>query len=143
MTPLATILHKDAIRGLVDARTFERGQDYFAGRRVVGLSRQEATLVATVRGTTDYRVRLWVKDSGLAFTCTCPMGKDGLFCKHGVAVGLAWLAQDGYVAVAQVSAADLRARLLRLDKDALVALLIERATVDPTLRDLLLAATAE
>ena len=133
-TAFASILHRDAIRRLVDARTFERGQDYFAGRRVVTLLRQDAALVATVRGTTDYKVRLWVNDHGLAYACTCPVGADGLFCKHGVAVGLAWLAQEG---LATPPPPEIRTRLLELDKAVLVDRLLEAAAGDPRLREAL------
>ncbi len=31
-------------------------------------------------------------DGALAYDCTCPLGGDGIFCKHCVAAGLAWLA---------------------------------------------------
>lgn len=48
--------------------------------------------MATVRGTRDYRVTLWVEDGDLASSCTCPVGGDGLFCKHCVAVALAYRA---------------------------------------------------
>jgi len=141
-SPFANILHRDAIRALVDARTFERGQDYFVRRKVASMMRQDATLVATVRGTSDYRVRLWVKDDALAYSCTCPIGTDRLFCKHGVAVALAWLAQDGKPITVPPSAAllpaELRTRLLGLEKEALVALLLERAASDPILREALL-----
>src|SRR5688500_5539759 len=92
-SPFANILHREAIRRLVDDRTFERGVDYHAQGRVSALARHEAALSARVRGTSEYRVRLWVKEEGLAYSCSCPMGADGAFCKHGVAVGLAWLAQ--------------------------------------------------
>jgi uncharacterized Zn finger protein len=38
-------------------------------------------------------VRLWAED-GLVFSCDCPLGLDGEFCKHCVAAGLAWLEGD-------------------------------------------------
>ena len=38
-------------------------------------------------------MRLWAEDS-LVFSCDCPLGLDGEFCKHCVAAGLAWLDGD-------------------------------------------------
>ncbi len=90
-SPFANILHRDAMLALVGARTFERGEAYFREGRVSGLARQASSLSAVVRGGAEYRVRVWVKDDALAYACTCPAGADGAFCKHAVAVGLAWV----------------------------------------------------
>lgn len=90
-SPFANILHRDAMLALVGARTFERGEAYFREGRVADLARQASSLSAVVRGGAEYRVRVWVKDDGLAYSCTCPAGADGAFCKHAVAVGLAWV----------------------------------------------------
>jgi hypothetical protein len=92
--PFASILHREALRRLSDARTFERGQQYHTDRRVSEVARRDAALVATVRGDKEYRVRIWVKDNTLAYSCTCPVGADGDFCKHAVAAGLAFVEQD-------------------------------------------------
>jgi uncharacterized Zn finger protein len=137
--PLANILHRDVLRSLVDDRTFERGHDYFVQGRVSGLARHDASLVATVRGTATYRVRLWVKEEGLAYSCTCPMGVDGAFCKHGVAVGLSWLS---HVDSRDRSPDDrslvvVRTYLQQLDKKALVDLLLQEVGVNARLRELL------
>ncbi|NUP94782.1 MAG: SWIM zinc finger family protein [Planctomycetaceae bacterium] len=87
------ILHRDVLRRLVDDRTFERGQTYAAQGRVTDLVRQERSLSAVVRGTTDYRVSIHAKGDQLAYSCTCPVGAEGAFCKHAVAVVLAWVAE--------------------------------------------------
>lgn len=89
---LVGILHRDVIRRLVDDRTFERGQTYAAQGRVTELVRQDRSLSAVVKGTTDYRVSIHAKGDVLAHSCTCPVGEDGAFCKHAVAVVLAWVA---------------------------------------------------
>lgn len=159
-SPFANILHRDALRLLSDSRTFERGQEYLARGRVVALSRHETMLTATVHGHSDYRVRIWIKDSSLAYACTCPVGVEGSFCKHGVAVGLAWLSREAAdikravtiardpnaptqptpsLAVATaVSLADLRKHLDALEKTAVVDLLMEEVNSNPRLRDHLL-----
>src|SRR5688500_11295710 len=93
MGPLVAILHREAIRRLVDDRTFERGQSYLAQGRVVDLVRQDRGLAATVKGTSEYRVTIRAKGDTLAYSCSCPVGAEGGFCKHSVAVVLAWMAE--------------------------------------------------
>ncbi len=63
---------------------FERGEGYHRGGHVHDLVEHAGIVVAKVAGTEDYRVRLWAKD-GLDFSCDCPLGLDGEFCKHCVA----------------------------------------------------------
>jgi uncharacterized Zn finger protein len=133
-SPFANILHREAIRALVDARTFDRGADYHAQGRVGVVARHEAALSATVRGTSEYRVRLWVKEEGLAYSCSCPIGAEGSFCKHGVAVGLAWLAQGG-AAAEEAETARLRDYVRALDKPELLEILLVELARSPSLRD--------
>jgi len=89
----ASILHKDVVAKLAGERAFSRGQSYFREGRVVDLVRREASLAGQVRGSATYAVRLWVGESNLAFSCTCPQGQESVFCKHAVAVALAWIAR--------------------------------------------------
>jgi uncharacterized Zn finger protein len=71
---------------------------------------------------------------------TCPVGADGEFCKHCVAVGLAWLEGDQRKRSgksdepAAVSMEDVRAYLLEQDKKALVGMLVEFTTYVNKLR---------
>jgi len=42
-----------------------------------------------VRGAMPYQVALWLDDGGKpGWSCTCPVGEDGRFCKHCVALAL-------------------------------------------------------
>lgn len=150
--PLATILHRDALQRLADARTFERGVGYFVDGRVGDLERRDASLHATVRGGASsghgYSVRIWIRDAALAFSCSCPMGAEGVFCKHAVAVGLAWLQREAPSRpkpsddappldrwlVARAELSELRDRLGALDKTALVELLVREAATNAQLR---------
>ncbi|MEK7382013.1 MAG: SWIM zinc finger family protein, partial [Elusimicrobiota bacterium] len=91
MSTLAKLLDRDALREMAGGRSFERGQEYFSAGCVRGLAEHDGTITAKVQGTSDYRVKLWVKDGDLEYSCTCPVGTDGDFCKHCVAAGLAWL----------------------------------------------------
>jgi uncharacterized Zn finger protein len=55
------------------------------------LTSDNGSIEAHVLGTRRYDVKLWVERGRLEYSCTCPVGIDGAFCKHCVAVGLAWL----------------------------------------------------
>ena len=47
---------------------------------------------ASVQGTQHYRVRLGATPDGeLDCECDCPVGDEGIWCKHAVAVALSWL----------------------------------------------------
>lgn len=95
-------------------------------------------VVATVRGTDVYTVRLGRDGEELTGECTCPYGAQGAFCKHCVAVGLL-LIEDG-PALAELPA--LRRYLLSLARDDLVGLLLRHAAQYPDLyRELALRAT--
>jgi uncharacterized Zn finger protein len=108
-------------------RSFERGEDYFASGQVGSLERHASAITARVQGTRPYRVKLWVDDGELEYSCTCPVAADGAFCKHCVAVGLA-SAGEGQTekppgrthAKPAVTLDDVRADLARQDKNALV-----------------------
>ena len=102
---------------LVGQTYFDRGDDYHSGGHVYDLVEHAGVVVAKVSGTADYRVRLWVED-GLAYSCDCPLGVDGEFCKHCLATGLAWL-EGG----------------LDQEKDFLVGIVMEQAMQDEGLRE--------
>ena len=74
---------------LAGGRFFERGEDYYRRGAVRSLVEHEGTLTARVIGNREYRVRFRAKENGgLSYSCSCPVGGDGLFCKHCVAVRL-------------------------------------------------------
>jgi uncharacterized Zn finger protein len=118
---------------------FERGEDYHRGGHVYDLVEHADVVVAKVAGTADYRVRLWVED-GLAYSCDCPLGFDGEFCKHCVATGLAWL--EGNVPGRERGSAatmdDVQSYLEAQEKDLLIRLVMEQAMEDESLRERLL-----
>jgi len=148
-SPFTPFLERRALSRLAGARSFERGEDYFDGKRVKGANEHEGTITATVQGSRSYRVKLWIEDEDLDYSCTCPVGADGEFCKHCVAVGLAWLEGDQRKRSgksdepAAVSMDDVRAYLLEQDKKALVEILVEQATDDDRLRQRLFLKAAK
>ncbi len=93
----ATVLHLPTALSLAsidvalftDSRTYARGVQYLWRGRVRLADRSGAAVTATVDGTTSYVVRLAIGRHGVEHHCTCPIGSDGGFCKHLVAVALA------------------------------------------------------
>ena len=91
---LIQILTSLKLRHLAGPKAFKLGVNYFDAGQVVSLTENDGKLFATVQGTDKYGVTLFVEGNDLAFECTCPMGAEGAFCRHCVAAGLAWLADD-------------------------------------------------
>ncbi len=137
---LASLLDRRNLHRLAGARSFERGDDYFVNNCVKRLSEENGVIAATVRGTYLYRVKIWMDGKDLDYSCSCPVGADGEFCKHCVAVALAWL-EGSYRKLPSantdrsdvVTKEDVRAYLKTQDKDALVDLLLNHAAQDERL----------
>ncbi len=112
-------------------RSFERGLLYAANGRVCKRTATDTSVKAKVRGSSSYQVKLWLDDDDEpAYECSCPMGMDGRFCKHAVAVAL--VVTDAVADPSQQAEAviDVRAYLEGLEPKALVDLLMERAGED-------------
>lgn len=155
---LAGLIDQRLLRRLAGARAFERGEGYFAGGQVGALVEHAGTVTAKVQGTRTYRVKLWREGDTLEHACSCPVGDDGAFCKHGVAVGLALMeagsakttsskasssrASAGKTKSPPVTLDDVRAQLLTRDKRALVDLLMAQVVEDDSLRRRLLMEVA-
>jgi uncharacterized Zn finger protein len=145
------LLNESALEELAGERAFDRGVDYFEEGHVAGIKEQNGVITAGVRGTHEYRVRLWEAEDELAFDCNCPVGQDRIFCKHCVAVGLAWLdrceQKDGEPLYPgrkrAITDKEIRAHLMREDKDALIELVLEQCERDSEFRDRLVLLAAE
>ena len=146
-SPFDDVLDHDVLLGMAGERYFERGEGYYRGGHVRNLVEHEGTIVAKVLGTHEYRVRFRVEDDELDYSCDCPLGADGVFCKHCVAVGLAWLAGEAKRELSEVGEEpvtmdDVQAYLEGQDKDVLVRIVIEQAMEDERLRERLLLRAA-
>lgn len=143
-------LDRRTIRDLAGDRFFGRGEDYFNGGQVDSLKEEGGVVQATVLGSLSYRVKLWPDGHTVRHDCTCPLGREGRFCKHCVAVALAWIDQgesvptiDKRASNAQVTTEDLRRYLASRDKDALIDLLMEQVMGNDRLRRRLLTRAAK
>lgn len=128
------------LRRLAGERSYARGEDYFESDAVTDLVDTGSVIKAVVAGSDDYRVTLRVKNKQLDYDCDCPVGMDGECCKHVVAAGLAWLAQQSGAEVTHTGTGQdewqtIRAYLGNLKADQLVAMLLEQAENNPVLRN--------
>lgn len=132
---IANILHRDTIAVIVGSKVFERGEQCFAAGRVLHVDAARGELRGAVRpqeaGRTVYAVRIWVREDGLAYECTCPMGVQQQFCKHTVAIALAHLDKERREAERELSL--LRRRVMAVDPMVLVDRLLDHARTDPNL----------
>jgi uncharacterized Zn finger protein len=145
---LGHLLDPETLRGRAGDRTFQRGQHYAAEGRVTGMVGEGDDLSGTVAGTDDYGVRLWLDGDELAASCDCPVGEDGVFCKHMVALALAWLDEEAVppepdqkltrprpARPRRVTLDDIRTHLEGLDHAKLVELVLAQADRDDSLRE--------
>jgi uncharacterized Zn finger protein len=118
------------LRRLAGAGPYERGEEYAIEGRVERLTVGENTAAATVMGAAPYRVTLRRDAAGaLAGSCTCPVGEQGAFCKHCVAVGLVVAGE------AEPSRDELRAYVSSRPHAELVELVIGALERDRVMRD--------
>jgi uncharacterized Zn finger protein len=136
---LSSVLNEAVIERLASSRSFGRGASYCEEGRVGPLRADAGRVSATVQGAADYAVQLRAGKDGLRFSCSCPVGGDGAFCKHCVAVALRWIREQGLSAP---TLDDAQTHLQTLPPASLVELLIEHAHEDERLaRRLLLMTT--
>ena len=141
---LGELVTREALRRLAAQRSFERGEEYAKLGAVGALQWDDVSIRAGVQGAERYRVRLEAAGGELVGSCSCPVGRDGLFCKHCVAVGLAWLSESPELGEGSPSPTrtELHARLAALGAEALADILVEHALADERLHARLLALTA-
>ncbi|RQR34749.1 SWIM zinc finger domain-containing protein [Burkholderia sp. Bp9142] len=148
----ADLITLAAVRTLADPKSFERGRTYYRDGAVSRLTERDRELSATVRGTYRYHVEFAIGgDDTLHYACNCPVGDDGAFCKHAVAVALSWLENSGDEVFHDEESEPVRSRRKRkthaelirdhletLDEHALRRWLLDAAERDRSLRDRLL-----
>lgn len=143
--PLAKVLDRDAVLQRADERTFARGEEYFRAGQVQEVVETPEGIAGSVLGNRLYAVRIWLVGRRIRHSCNCPVGEDGEFCKHCVALGLAWIERPpskGRRSPPRTGPAvtmdDVRAELSKREKADLVEIVMQRAAKDEALRDRLL-----
>jgi uncharacterized Zn finger protein len=99
MSTLSEVITEKTLRSLAGGRSYSRGEDYFESGLVGPVSEKNGVISAKVHGSHTYDSRLKIEAEGkgrfrLNHACTCPVGRDGDFCKHAVALGLAWIEKN-------------------------------------------------
>jgi len=131
------LFSRRSVQALAGARSFERGQLYAASGRVGKRVGTDGSVTAKVRGTSSYKVKLWVEGGEQYSECSCPVGVNGRFCKHAVAVALV-VTESASVSGARTDISipdgswpiDLRDYLTSRRHSSLVDLVLERADAD-------------
>lgn len=89
---LSKLITRSTLDDLAGGTAFQRGEEYLSVGAVGRLRATDDKITAKVEGAETYQVELRDDNGELAYDCTCPRAADGYFCKHCVAVGLAWIA---------------------------------------------------
>ncbi len=129
-----------ALKQLAGSPYHSRGETYFRNGKVKRLI-DDGAVTAEVAGTRKYQVQLWEEEGELNYDCSCPVGQDGGFCKHCVAVALAYLERDPKSVRSPFE--DIRRYLSNLDSSDLVEMVLEACRRDERLYEKLLLKAAE
>ena len=144
-TDLSRAISDAVIRRLAGDRSYQRGLDYYLHGHVESIEERADCIRAVVRGNQDYTVELSSDEEMLDYSCDCPHGSEGAFCKHCVATALAWLNRSTEPAKSkrcgmskEVTLADVEKILLAEEKNEIVRMLLEWAKTDGRLRERLI-----
>ncbi|RJF99151.1 SWIM zinc finger family protein [Noviherbaspirillum saxi] len=149
---LDDLISRVSLEAFAGATVFGRGEEYFTAGAVERLRVTDGKVTASVVSTQTYRVALWDDDNDLTYDCTCPHAADGNFCKHCVAVGLAWLAEHAGESKSSVKSGRkkrhdpwhaIRQYLSAQSPDTLIELLLDAAQRDDRLYQSLLLKTEQ
>ncbi len=81
------MLTRREIKALTEERFFKRGECYLSKVRLIKRTRTQ--LSAIVSGRDDYTTNISRNRKGnISYSCSCPVGQSGKFCKHLVALAL-------------------------------------------------------
>jgi uncharacterized Zn finger protein len=137
------------LKRLCNSRSFARGEAYFNEGRVRNLAEHDGVLTAVVSGQEDYCVKLQWDDIEVEYSCNCPVGLDGAFCKHLVATGLAWINPDmkparktGGTKTRETTQDKIQDFLKLQDKSTLIQMLADESAENRSLRERLLLQAA-
>ncbi len=95
-TPIDDVVTVNELRIMAGNRTFHWGEAVFQSGAVHQLHSDGEELTGEVYGPQVYYARLINDTNFLDGECDCPDGLEGVFCKHLVALGLAYLDQQNH-----------------------------------------------
>ena len=140
-------INRDMLLNKAGTSSFSRGEDYFLRGNVHKLTEYEDKVTAKVSGNREYRVKLWEDADGIGYSCSCPIGEEGTFCKHCVAVGLAWIDSKTQPNTStqkeEITVDDIRKWLMQQNNETLVDLIMQKAVEDDQFYQKLLLKTAK
>lgn len=87
-------ISNDLLIKLAGKPAFARGQSVYENQQIESWKRQKNSIHAMVQGTELYRVKLTITNKMLDGICSCPASENFDFCKHCVAVALAYSAHE-------------------------------------------------
>jgi uncharacterized Zn finger protein len=143
---LDDLITPHALYTLAGAQAFERGAAYCSEGAVRLLVVDAESIMAIVEGTATHGVELAEDDGVLVYECDCLRAADSYFCKHCVAVGLAWLTSRAREADAQPGVDPwqrIRAYLAAQPVESLLDMLLNLARDDEHLYQNLLLKTQD
>ncbi|WP_339375783.1 SWIM zinc finger family protein [Calothrix sp. NIES-2098] len=91
-------LSESIIRHNANAKSFQRGEDYYRMGSVLSVTQRKNQIQAEVEGSEEepYRVTIRFNNDELTAICTCPYDYDG-WCKHIVATALTYTRQPDII----------------------------------------------
>jgi uncharacterized Zn finger protein len=127
-------LTPEMLRQATTGRYYHRGEEYFEIGLVKSLKEKDGKIHATVHGSHPYKTTLWLEDGMAGGQCTCPLGREGEFCKHLVATGLTWIEAQASGDTRQeqkaIQPADIEAWLQKQPPEKLVETIMSQAMSD-------------
>ena len=140
------VLTQSALQELAGSRSYADGVRYAGAGAVSDILVGDHTITAQVQGSERYRVRLdFDENESLSGDCTCPFAAQGNFCKHCVALGIAYLkAESDPASTAKpVKLSTVQAHLENCSREQLIALVLEQVKRDPELKTRLMLDIAQ
>lgn len=114
------------LNSMAGNRSYMRGLEYFLNGAVKNFYCDGEQLTADVCGTQVYRARITNDNGRLNGECSCPVGRDGDFCKHLVALGLTYLyKQEEELGKKNKSTFSWKEFLQKCDKEELIKIILE------------------
>ncbi|HRD91007.1 MAG: hypothetical protein JNN21_02060 [Candidatus Accumulibacter sp.] len=123
------------LESLAGTSAFRHGEAYFSVGAVGRLRLTGERIAALVEGSQTYQVELRDDRGELAGDCSSPRAAAGHFCKHCVAVGLAWLAEQAAQDKPAATPARARRRDPWRDIEAYLATQPPAALIEPSGND--------